>query len=80
MKPNLHHFVLAACLGATTCSAAETPAAALLVLNKGDNTLARLLFKVCCTLLLSFIVFEPATPVRARLWSSPNWTSRTQWS
>jgi YVTN family beta-propeller protein len=40
MKPNLHHFVLAACLGATTCSAAETPAAALLVLNKGDNTLA----------------------------------------
>ena len=40
MKPNLHPIVLASCLSAATCSAAETPATALLVLNKGDNTLA----------------------------------------
>ena len=58
MKPNLHHFVLAACLGATTCSAAETPAAALLVLNKGDNTLA--------------IVDPVAAKVIARLPSGPD--------
>ena len=40
MKPNLQQIILASCLGAATCSAAETPSAALLVLNKGDNTLA----------------------------------------
>jgi hypothetical protein len=58
MKPNLHHFVLAACLGAATCSAAETPTAALLVLNKGDNTLA--------------IVDPVAAKVIARLPSGPD--------
>jgi len=40
MRPNLQHIILASLLGGAACSAAETPAAALLVLNKGDNTLA----------------------------------------
>src|SRR5260221_9593743 len=41
MKPNLHQTVLAACLGVAACSAAETPSAALLVLNKRDNNQER---------------------------------------
>ena len=40
MKLNLQTIFLASGLGAAVCSAAETPAAALLVLNKGDNSLA----------------------------------------
>jgi len=58
MKPNLHQIVLASCLGAAACSAAETPSAALLVLNKGDNTLA--------------IVDPVAAKVIARLPSGPD--------
>ncbi len=40
MKPKLHQIVLASCLGAAACVASESPSAALLGLNKGDNTLA----------------------------------------
>ena len=40
MKRNLQRFLLATCLGAAACPAADTPRAALLVLNKGDNSLA----------------------------------------
>ncbi len=58
MKPNLHQIVLASCLGAASCAAAGTPAAALLVLNKGDNTLA--------------IVDPVAAKVIARLPSGPD--------
>ena len=58
MKPNLHQIVLASCLGAAACSGAETPSAALLVLNKGDNTLA--------------IVDPVAAKVIARLPSGPD--------
>ena len=58
MKPNLQQIVLASCLCAAPCSAAETPSAALLVLNKGDNTLA--------------IVDPVAANVIARLPSGPD--------
>ena len=58
MKPNLHQIALASCLGAAACSAAETLSAALLVLNKGDNTLA--------------IVDPVAAKVIARLPSGPD--------
>jgi YVTN family beta-propeller protein len=40
MNLNLQRILVATCLGAATCPAAETPRAALLVLNKGDNSLA----------------------------------------
>lgn len=40
MKPSLHQIVLASCLSGAVSFATETPPAALLVLNKGDNTLA----------------------------------------
>lgn len=40
MRLNLYPLLLASGLGVATCSAAETPPAALLVLNKGNNTLA----------------------------------------
>ncbi len=58
MKPNLQQIVLASCLCAAPCAAAETPSAALLVLNKGDNTLA--------------IVDPVAANVIARLPSGPD--------
>src|SRR5436305_617548 len=58
MKPNLHQIVLAGFLCAAACSAAEMPATALLVLNKGDNTLA--------------IVDPVAAKVIARLPSGPD--------
>ena len=58
MKSNLHQIVLVSCLGAAACSAAETLSAALLVLNKGDNTLA--------------IVDPVAAKVIARLPSGPD--------
>src|ERR1051326_8002355 len=40
MKVNLQPILLATCLGAAACSGADTPRAALLVLNKSDNSLA----------------------------------------
>jgi YVTN family beta-propeller protein len=58
MKPNLQAILLASCLGAAACSAEDTPSAALLVLNKGDDSLA--------------IVDPAAARVVARLPSGPN--------
>jgi YVTN family beta-propeller protein len=40
MRTNLHSILIALGAVMATCPAAETPSAALLVLNKGDNTLA----------------------------------------
>ncbi|MGO8674912.1 MAG: YncE family protein [Limisphaerales bacterium] len=40
MKFNSHAVLLMSCLGAVACSAANTPSPALLVLNKGNNSLA----------------------------------------
>ena len=40
MRSKLHTILLASGVGMATCFAAETPSAALLVLNKGNNTLA----------------------------------------
>ena len=57
MKLNLQRILLAICLCATACPAADTPRAALLVLNKGDNSLA--------------IVDPVAAKVVARLPSGP---------
>jgi YVTN family beta-propeller protein len=57
MKLNLQRILLATWLGASVCPAADTPRAALLVLNKGDNSLA--------------IVDPGAAKVVARLPSGP---------
>lgn len=55
---NLQAILLASCFGAAACSAEDTPSAALLVLNKGDNSLA---------------IVDPASGrVVARLPSGPN--------
>lgn len=40
MKLNLFPILLGCGVSAAVCSAAETPSAALLVLNKGNNTWA----------------------------------------
>lgn len=58
MKSNFQAILLASCLGAAACSAEERPSATLLVLNKGDNSLA--------------VVDPVASRVVARLPSGPN--------